>query len=369
MEVVEVRVQTKELQEGCILAADVNSLTNRPIIPSKTIMTRELLEVLQAFLIKEVVVEKTKVDGTAFIPSEVLEDEHSADRNDIVKKDEELSFSEVFLKSVQDYKKEFQLWQAGLPLDVTKVRAVILPLIEKMEGAVGELFSLHHYSTEKDYLYQHSIAVGLFSAFIGRKLNYQKGEVLQLALAGCLADCGMAKVPIQLVNKTGALTSAEFAEIKKHPTYSYRMVQNSPLIRDAAKIAIFQHHERLDGSGYPTGGKAGKIHPFAKIIAVADTFHAMTSARLYKKKQSPFRVLEMMIQDNFGKFDISAINALQSGIMNFSIGSSVKLSDGQIAEILFIEEKYPTRPLIKLSETDEIIHLEKNRGLFIEEVL
>lgn len=361
------RVKIKELQEGCILADDVIGLTNRPIIPNKTILTNELIGFLKAFLVKDVKVQKTLVNGMPFIPSEVIEEEK--DKNEVNKVEKPVSFPESFLEAVRDYKKEFVTWQSGLPLDITKVRAILIPLIDKLEGNEGEIFSLHHLSTKKEYLYQHSIAVGLLSAFIGKRLNYSKGDIVQLALAGCLADCGMAKISFQLLNKNGALTSQEFQEIKNHPTYSFRMIQGSPLLRDAGKIAIFQHHERLDGSGYPSGEKGAKIHPFAKIIAVADTFHAMTSARLYRKKQSPFKVLEMIIQDNFGKFDITAIKALQSGIMTFSIGSKVKLSDGQEAEILFIEEKAPTRPLVKLLESQEIIHLEKNRDIFIEEVI
>jgi HD-GYP domain-containing protein (c-di-GMP phosphodiesterase class II) len=359
------RVKTKELQEGCIISEDVLSLTNRPIIPNKTVLTNELIGFLNAFLIKEVKVQKTLVNGMPFIPTEILDEEN----NDTSSADKQSNLAELFLEAARDYKKEFLQWQSGLALDITKIRNILLPLVDKLETHSGDIFSLHHLSTEKEYLSQHSIAVGLLSAFIGKKLKYSKGDIVQLALAGCLADCGMAKISPQLISKNSALTSYEYEEIKNHPTYSYRMIQGNSLLRDAAKIAIFQHHERLDGSGYPSGEKSQKIHPFAKVIAVADTFHAMTSARLYRKKQSPFKVLEMIIEDNFGKYDIAAIRALQSGIMNFSIGSQVKLSNGQAAEILFIEEKSPTRPIVKLIDTEEIVQLEKNRDVFIEEVV
>lgn len=356
------RVKVSELKEGCILIGDVMSLTNRPIMPSKTILTQELIQYLHAFLITEVNVQRTLVNGTPFIPSEIIEEEIVEELSE-----HHLAFTDLFLEAVRDYKKEFSKWQSGFQLDITKVRSILIPLIEELESNAGEVFFLHHLSTEKEYLYQHSIAVALLSAFIGKKLKYNKGDIVQLALAGCLADCGMAKVSTRLLNKNDALTSTEFEEIKNHPIYSYKMIQGSNLLRDDAKISIYQHHERLDGSGYPRG--AQKIHRFAKIIAVADTFHAMTSARLYRQKQSPFKVLEMIMEDSFGKFDISVIRALQSGIMNFSIGSKVKLSDGEMAEILFIEEKSPTRPLIKVIDTNEIIQLEKHRNIFIEEVI
>lgn len=362
-----VRAHIRELQEGCIVAEDVFSLTNRPIVTKKTILTQELIDILKVFLIEEVEVEKLKVNGAFFVSDDHIPDLKD-EINDTALKNNE-SLEDMFLKGVQDYKKEFKNWQSGMQIDMSKIRNIMLPLIEKSENNPSDLFSLHHLSTNDEYLYQHSVAVGLLSAFIGRKLKYSKGDVVQLALGGVLSDSGMAKVKPSILYKNSTLTLQEFEEIKKHPAYSYKMVQNISLLRETTKLGIFQHHERLDGSGYPFGEQSNKINTFAKIIAVADTFHAMTSNRLYRKKQSPFKVLEMMLQDMFGKYDIAAMQAIGSGFMTFSIGSRVKLSDGQIAEILFIEEKFPTRPLVKLQQTGEILHLEKYRQLYIEEVL
>lgn len=354
-------VKVEELTEGCIVDKDVYSLTNRPIVPENTVLTDKLISFLKAFLIKEVHIKKYLVDGKPFNPDILIQEESKvADKT-------KMSLIETFLTSVNEFKKEFNSWRAGAQVNVARIREIILPLLENLKRE--DLFKLHHFSTEKEYLYQHSIAVGLLSAFIGEKIGYGKGDIVQLAVAGCLCDCGMAKIEESIINKSTALTERDFEEIKKHPGYSYRMIQNSPLIKEGAKIAIFQHHERLDGSGYPLGEKDAKIHPFAKIFAVSDTFHAMTSERVYRKKQSPFKVLEMMLQDNFGKFDIVSLNALQSLLINFSIGSTVKLTNGQFAEILFIHEKSPTRPLVKILDTEEIINLERNREIFIEEVL
>lgn len=360
------RVSITELLEGCILSEDIFSRTNRPIIPKKTVINKELIELLHAFLVPAVLVEKTLVDGQPFIPKEIIEDEIE----DMVKEkqSDESSFTEIFLNAVKDYKKEFLSWQSGLPVDISKIRKIMIPLIEKIEQFSSELFSLHHFSTTDEYLFQHSISVGLLSSYIGRKLQMTKADIIQLSIAGCLADCGMAKIPEKILFKKSSLTLEEFEEIKKHPFYSFKMVQNSPLLTGGAKVAILQHHERLDGSGYPTGEK-NKIHSFARIIAIADTFHALTSERLYRTKQSPFKVLEMMRLDNFGKFDIPSLKALQLGILNYSIGSTVKLSNGQVGQIIFVNDQNPIRPMIKLIGSGEIIQLEKNRQIFIEEVI
>ncbi|PLR94020.1 phosphohydrolase [Bacillus sp. T33-2] len=359
------RVKVYELQEGCIVSADVFSRTNRPVIGKNTVLTGQLINVLKAFLIKEIYVEKTMVNGMPFIPTESAA-QGLAEEREVTG---DLSFVDLFLRSKQHLKKEFVKWQSGAPIDIAKVRNILLPFLDSTETLASHILNLHHYSTKDDYIYSHSLAVGIISGFIAKKMNYSKGDIIQIAIAGSLSDCGMAKLSTKLLNKEASLTDDEYEEVKKHSTYSYNMVKASPLLKDGTKLAIVQHHERLDGSGYPFGEKDNRIHPFAKIIAVSDIFHAMTSERPYKRKHSPFKVLEMILEDYFGKFDINALKVISSAIMNFSIGSKVRLSNGQEAEVLFVEEKSPTRPLIKLLENEQIVHLSKNRQLFIEEVM
>lgn len=360
------RVQTEELLEGCIVSVDVFSMTNRPIVQKKTIITHEIIQILKAFLIKEIEIEKIMVDGTPFIPKDYTYEEEETSKL-ALHRDADLEY--LYLLAVQNYKKEFHNWQAGLPINISTIRNIMLPLIEKSETNPEDLFLLHHLSTNDEYLYQHPVAVGLLSAFIGRRLKLSRGDIVQLGLGGCLSDAGMAKINPSLLSKKTSLTLQDFEEIKRHPAYSYKMVQNIALLREQTKIGIFQHHERLDGSGYPFGENGNKISSFAKIIAVADTFHAMSSNRLYRNKQSPFKVLEIMRQDLFGQFDIASIQAIGTGFMNFTKGSNVKLSNGLTAEILLIEDKAPTRPFVKINQTGEILHLETNRQLYIEEVL
>ena len=358
------RVTVQELQEGCILEADIFSKTNRPIFAKKTVLTEALIEVLKAFMINEVEVEKTLVDGSRFSPSFISTGEYE---NEDKKEEIQLSFTDLFLKSTLEYKKEFTSWQAGLPIDISKIRRLMLPLLEKIDDNPFEVFNLHRFSTMDTYLFQHPVAVGLISGYIGKKLDLEKGEWLQLALSGCLADCGMAKINPTILNKKTSLTVREYEEIKKHPVLSYKFVQNIAVLRKDAKVAILQHHERLDGSGYPL--KSTKIHQYARIIAIADSFHAMTSERLYRNKQSPFKALEMILEDSFGKFDLPIVSSICSTIIHFSPGDKVKLSNGHVAEVLFADQKAPTRPLIKIESTGEILQLERNRQLYIDEIL
>jgi HD-GYP domain-containing protein (c-di-GMP phosphodiesterase class II) len=200
-------------------------------------------------------------------------------------------------------------------------------------------------------------------------MNYQLADVYQVTTAGCLADCGMAKISNKILTKKSELTFEENEEIYKHPLYSYQFIHSSPILKDSVKMAILEHHERIDGSGYFQRKKGEAIHIFSRIIAVADVYHAMTSERIYRKKQSPFKVMEMIMHDDFGKFDIRIVRSLLAGLTNFSIGGRVKLNNGHIAEIIFIDNNSPTRPLVKVINDGEIINLSTTRDLFIEEII
>ncbi|WP_428910293.1 HD-GYP domain-containing protein [Niallia sp. Krafla_26] len=360
------RIKTTELREGSILSEDIYSKTSRPILKKNTVLTNELIEVIKLFLLPTVEVNPTLITGA---PIQSTMEKGRNHLNEFPQEFETKEFTTLFLEATKEFKRHFQLWQSGLPINITKLRSILLPLLEETFDRPSEIFYLHHLSTKGEYLYQHSLAVGLLCGFMAKQLKYSQGDTLQAALAGLLADCGMSKVRPGILQKRAALTAQEFKEIKNHTKYSYLLVQNITSLTEGAKVAIFQHHERLDGSGYPMGLAGNKIHDVAKIIAVADTYHAMTSQRTYRKKQSPFKVLELMRQDQFGKFDVQALGALCSGIINFSKGSQIKLSNGQLGEVLFISDKTPTRPLIKLYETDEIINLENYRELYIDEII
>src|SRR3954465_5725858 len=194
------RVKVKDLSEGCILTEDVFRLTSRPIIQKNTVLTNELIEILNLFLVSSVRVSKTLVTGVSFLSSEVIEeekvvaDEHEG--KDFTKlshravKTKRKDFTKLFLQAVQEYKKQFQSWQSGSPIDILKIRSMLLPLLGEDKIKSTDIFLLHHLSNNEEYHYQHAVAVGLLSGFMARKLHYPKGEVIQVALAGVLADCG-----------------------------------------------------------------------------------------------------------------------------------------------------------------------------------
>ena len=350
------------------MAKNVFSDSNKLLAYKRTEVDQHIKEALQAFLVKEVEVENLLANGEVFQSQSKL-----GEKVQVIGESPKVihtkSFHQLYMDAVQCYKRLFIDWQSGASLDIARIRQIILPLVGELEEHEGEIFKLYHYCKQEDYMYHHSISVALLSALLGKKLRYKQGDVNQIALTGLLCDCGMSKLATNIITKKVTLTEKEYHDIKQHPIHSYNLLKNIMSIQEGVKMGVLQHHERIDQSGYPLGVKGKQLHPYSKIVALADTYQAMVSVRPYRSKQSPFRVLEQITQDDFGKFDLSVVNELKKAIMNISVGTKVKLSNGFVAEIVFVDEQYPTRPMVKLESNGEIIALKDKRELFIEEII
>ena len=355
-------MNVSELRLGKIIAEDIFANTQYPIIYKDTKVTYEHIHIFKAFRIQSVLIYKDEISNTK-------DNLNEASAVIVPPTINTNSFEKYYTDAILQIKKEFLNWQSGAKVDITKVRGMMIPLIERVLENRSYVFDLDSYSNSKDYLYHHSIATGLISAIITQKLGYERGICIQMAIAGMLADCGMAKVPAKIREKKSKLTDKEFDEVRQHPINSYLMVKNLPALKDAMKIAIFQHHERLNGSGYPRGEKNGNITTFSQIIAVADVYHAMTSNRLYSEKRASFQVIEMIKEEEFGKFDIKVVQALIDIVASLPIGTKVELANKEQAEVMFINKYAPTRPLVKILSSGEIIDLATVRSLHISRVI
>ncbi|HJF31718.1 MAG TPA: HD-GYP domain-containing protein [Sporosarcina psychrophila] len=365
---IETYVKTSDLRPGIITSEDIFVNTIYPILRKDTELFPEHIKVLNAFGIK-----KVKIQERLVVKREDVHDDDkgSVDPDDVLAKIpmKQASLQTRYSNAVTDYKKEFLGWRAGVRPDIAKIRSIVIPLLETFIEQKRMLTLLHDFANAKDYTYHHSIAVGILASGIGGQMGLPKGQTLQLGLAGVLADCGMAKIEASITEKAAFLTKDEFKEVKQHTLYSYQMIQDTSLLRQEMKLAIFQHHERLDGSGYPRGEKMNQISMFSQILAVADVFHAMTSERVHRSKESPFKVIEMIKEEEFGKFDIKVVQALLDLVGNISIGTKVLLTNGEVGEVIFVHRDARLRPMVKRSTDGSILDLTTNRHLAIERVL
>lgn len=355
------RVHPSQLIPECIIVENVYGKTNQPIVPKKTVVKSIHIEVLKRFLISEVEVSAKLSNGQPFYPEPVVQN----DPPETNKLKTTLPFLEHYDQVVDQYKTLFNQWQSGKMMNINDVRQLIVPLLERVDQAKPEVFLIANRSHEQDYLYHHSVATALITSLLAQRLGYEK-ESLQISLAALIADSGMAKLNHSLLEKKGRLNDQEFEEIKKHTTYSYRFIEKSPSLGKGAKLAILQHHERLDGSGYPFGVKEEKIHPFAKVVAIADAYHAMTAERLYQNKRPFFDAIINMFKLKFIQFDERMLDVFAVCIEESLLGKTIRLSNDQLAEIVFLELNQQTKLFVQLIENKEIIDLSQDYNLTIK---
>lgn len=164
-----------------------------------------------------------------------------------------------------------------------------------------------------DWMYTHSVDVALISTFIAIKSNYSEEMQNEICLGALLHDVGKLLIPKKILQKAGQLDEQEKLIVRQHCELGYDMAQEWNLSERCLSI-ILQHHERLDGSGYPYGVSGDKISDYAKIVMIADSFDAITSYRPYKQLKSGSDGIEELRKES-GKFDADCVNTLSQCII------------------------------------------------------
>jgi len=252
--------------------------------------------------------------------------------------------------------------------EVTDVRQMVeecvLPLIE--DSAV--LDNLQMMPHPEDYLYHHSVDVGILSGCLGLWLGRPFRELEEIILGALLHDVGKALIPLKVLNKPGALTEDEMALMRFHPVRGYNFLKQNRELPRSILLCALQHHERMDGSGYPLSVTGDKIHPYAKTIAVADVFDAITSARSYGRKVTPYEAVAVLQYEMLGKLDSRTCSVLVDHLIPRFVGDFVELSNGQLGEVIFLNVADSSRPTVRTID-GEFVDLDKCRTLSISKVL
>lgn len=211
-----------------------------------------------------------------------------------------------------------------------------------------------------EYTYLHCVNVAILAASVGIKMNLTLEELIYLGTAGILHDIGKNRIPAELLDKKGKLTEEEFGMLKKHPEFGYEMLNGAVELSSVTKAGVLQHHERYDGSGYPKGLKGNEITLYARILAVADTYDAMTSDRAYREAFAPSEAVEYLMGNGDQLYDNLVIDAFVKCVTIYPIGSCIELNNGVQAVIVKNYHDCVLRPLIRTIETKEMMDLKND---------
>ncbi len=276
-------------------------------------------------------------------------------------------FRSSYLETTAAIKELLNNLVSGKCLDFKKLEEIKACIFKNIDDADCVIGFLNELKTYDDYTYYHSANVAFYAMLIGKWMKMTNAEIMDLILAGCLHDIGKLTIPNEILNKKGKLTEKEFEEIKEHSIRGYWMVKNESGISNEVKDAVLSHHERMDGSGYPAGTCGESLGKYAKIIAIADVYDAMTSERVYKHGVTPFEAFRMFGTTGVCKFDPYVIKVFLTNIAAYMHGQKVQMSDGQVGEVVYVPHYDMANPVVCVNSS--FIDMSRDTDLKIQNIL
>jgi len=207
-----------------------------------------------------------------------------------------------------------------------------------------------------EYTFKHSVDVATMAMVIGKKHGLSEREVHEIGIAGLLHDIGKTKIPAKILNKPEKLTDEEFEIMKQHSLYGYKILKEKGDISDGILMGVLQHHEKLNGNGYPMGVPDEKIITYAKLLSIVDIYDALVTDRVYKKAFSPRDAVEMIMAMT-DELDINAMHSFLNSMILYPVGSTVKLSNGERARVVENNPQWILRPKVVGLKTGKVYDL------------
>lgn len=350
-------VAVASLNNGMETAEDVLDLKGNVIIPANTVINKTHIQKLSISNILCINVKE---------PEDYCETYF-----------EKIKVSKSFDKFYQLYNSDFEEYKHmidkfvndGIPMDnnrlIQMVKNISSPF-QKSKVSILDMLSVLKIP-DKDFVYSHAMNVALICEHTAKWFGLDDEEHDVLILCGLYYDIGKFKIPLSVLTKQGKLTTDEFKLTKNHTLYGYQMLLNCD-IDMRIKSSALMHHERIDGSGYPQGLTGDTISKFAKIIALLDSYEAMTSYRSYRDPLCPFKVIEIFEKDGYGKYDTAFYMTFLERMVEEYIGKEVQLNDGTICTVLLINKQHYSKPMVK-TQDEQYIDLSSKTELYISSLI
>lgn len=231
----------------------------------------------------------------------------------------------------------------------------IAPLEEMADEMVDSIFKnpdamvfLSRIREKDTYLMEHSLNVGMLLANFGRFLKLSRQVIKELLVGGLLHDTGKVMIPDEILHKPGRLTVDEFEIMKKHVEYSIQFLDKAEGITKVMRTVAANHHERLDGLGYPRGLKGLELCLISRISTIVDVFDALTADRCYKKGMPATQAFRILLQGSGTQFDETLVKKFIKCMGIHPTGSLVKLKTGKLALVVESNENTPLQPTVKI---------------------
>ena len=321
------RVSVGFLEAGMVAARNVHSAEGRLLVTKETVLSEAMVANIQ----------KTSL-GSIYVRNPLFQDIEA----------EEVVTEDNRRKAVMALKSAVTAYQKTKVLDIQPLKKVLRELVVEIIRNRDSMIHQLDMRTYQDYIYAHSVNTCVLSVLIAVNLDYPEGKLTDLALGTMLHDIGMMMLPDALLMKMGNLTPEESKQVQQHPEDGFNILRTVREIPITVAHIAYQHHERVDGKGYPRNLTADKILEVAKVAAVADTFDALVSDRPYRKGMVPHEAYEVMMALADSYVDRDILHLFLTHVAIYPVGAVVQLDNGQHGVVTKVLPRLQTRPQVRL---------------------
>ena len=360
------RILTSRAAENMVVADDVYTTDDKLVIPEGTVLTEEIIKSLKEYGIFAIRIKVDEEDGSTPLEGNSEEEETKETEETLKRRTQEEQqnylrqikeskefeeFHSAFIDSVDNLKGLFnKVVMHNEEIDSKAILEDVENVVDKGRNGIHILDMLQCMRGYDDVTYVHSVNVALLSNMIGRTVypDISKEELDILTLSGLLHDIGKMMVPDNIIQKNGRLTLPEYNVVKTHVLFGNNILKGLKNLDPRVAEVAMRHHERCDGTGYPGGYRREQIEPFARIVAIADAYDAMTSDRVYRAALCPFDVIHMFEREGIVKFDVEFLLPFLEKAVQAYLNTEVKLSTNEVGKVIMINHNEYSKPVVQV---------------------
>ncbi|MCE9968146.1 HD-GYP domain-containing protein [Aeromonas salmonicida] len=238
--------------------------------------------------------------------------------------------------------------KAGEPIDITPLATVAEEMVDTMFTHGDAMLCLARIRAKDAYLMEHSMNVAILLANFGRYLALERSVLKELTLGGLLHDVGKIMTPDEVLNKPGKLTDEEFTVMRQHVVHSHDILSSTPGITATMLEVAANHHERLDGTGYPRHLKGDQLSLYTRMSGIVDVYDAVTADRVYKQGMQPTQAFRILLKGADHHFDRLLVTKFIKCMGVYPVGTLVQLSNQRLAIVMQRNPQEPLKPVVKV---------------------
>ncbi|GEA18005.1 MAG: hypothetical protein PWR22_1185 [Moorella sp. (in: firmicutes)] len=277
---------------------------------------------------------------------------------------------EIYQEAQEALSDVYHRCRLGSQLEVKNIQEIVADFLNRMQDNQNMFLQMAMLKDLDPYSARHSLNVTVLATLLGLKLGLSQKELLVIGVGAMLHDVGKLEVPPEVLLKPGKLTAEEFALIKRHPQAGYERLEG--VVSEAVRRVARDHHERCNGSGYPKGLRWEELSLAARCVAIADVYDAVTTDRCYRPRYLPHEGMELlMVESTMGNLDLKLVRVFLQAIASYPVGTTVRLTTGEIARVIAQEPEVPMRPVVEVLQprrrAGEVIRLLTNPSVLIVE--